>query len=98
MKTTALTTKFEFFSPINSETSFSEVNLSENTKSEMDITINEDGTGFVEWEVEELDMGEGIGLWFEGNELTDYDGVFELPEQLINFLIEKGYNMDWAKV
>jgi hypothetical protein len=98
MNTTALKTKFEFFSPINLENSFTNKNLSRNTKSEMDITINEDGTGSVEWEVEELDMGEGIGLWFEGNELTDYDGVFSLPEQLINFLIEKGYNMDWAKV
>ncbi len=98
MKTTALKTKFEFFSPINRETSFGNTNLSENTKSEMDITINEDGTGFVEWEVEELDLVEGIGLCFEGNELTDYDGVFSLPKQLIDFLTEKGYNMEWAIV
>jgi hypothetical protein len=98
MKTTPLKTKIEFFSPINLENSFTNKNLSKNTKSEMDITINEDGTGFVEWEVEELDLVEGIGLCFEGNELTDYDGVFELPKQLIDFLTEKGYNMDWAKV
>ena len=98
MKTTALKTSFEFFSPINRETSYSETNLSENTKSEMDITINDDGTGSVEWEVEELDMVESIGLSFEGDELTDYDGVFSLPSQLINFLTEKGYNMEYANV
>ena len=98
MKTTALKTKFEFFSPINVDNSFTNKNLSKNTKSEMDITINEDGTGFVEWEVEELDLVEGIGLCFEGNELTDYDGVFSLPKQLIDFLTEKGYNMEWAIV
>jgi hypothetical protein len=98
MNTTALKTKFEFFSPINRETSFGNTNLSENTKSEMDIDINEDGNGFALWGVEELGIEESIGLWFEGNELTDYDGVFSLPKQLIDFLTEKGYNMEWAIV
>ena len=98
MKTTALKTSFEFFSPINHETSFSETNLSENTKSEMDITINEDGTGWVLWAVDELDIEQSIGLWFNGNELTEYDGIFSMPEQLSNFLTEKGYNMEYANV
>jgi hypothetical protein len=38
------------------------------------------------------------GLWFdeyEGvNYLRDYDGVFELPEYIMDKLVEWGYNMD----
>ena len=98
MNTTTLKTSFEFFSPINLETTFSETNLSKNTKSEIDITINEDGKGCALWGVEELEIEESIGLWFEGNELVDYDGIFSLPKQLIDFLTEKGYNMEWAIV
>ncbi|MEI6061245.1 MAG: hypothetical protein WCR72_11080 [Bacteroidota bacterium] len=98
MNTTEFKGTLEFHSPINSETSFTSTNLSKNTKSNMDITINQDGTGHVLWEIEELEMEEGIGLWFDQDELTDYDGVFELPKQLIAFLEENGFNMDWAKV
>jgi hypothetical protein len=38
------------------------------------------------------------GLWFnkyEGvNYLRDYDGVFELPEYIMNKLVKWGYSMD----
>jgi len=54
----------------------------------------------VDWEVEFPDgdgMNEGIGMWFDGKELTDYDGVFSLPEQLIEFMEGKGFDMDYAK-
>ena len=32
-----------------------------------------------------------IGLWFEGNELSDYDGVFCLPREVGEMLKEAGY-------
>ncbi len=32
-----------------------------------------------------------IGLWFEGKELTDYDGVFFLPREVAELLNEMGY-------
>jgi hypothetical protein len=32
-----------------------------------------------------------IGLWFEGNELTDYDGVFSLPREIAQMLTDAGY-------
>ena len=36
----------------------------------------------------------GGGLWFEGNVLVDYDGVFELPEEVAEGLKELGFNVD----
>ncbi len=31
------------------------------------------------------------GLWFEGKTLTDYDGVWELPKQVVEGLEKAGY-------
>jgi hypothetical protein len=41
-------------------------------------------------------MGEdcGGGLWFDGNELTDYDGVFELPKTVAQVLVQAGYHLE----
>ena len=94
MKTKEINTKFEFMSPIGRETVYSNEELSKQTKSELEITIDTDGTGFVTWYVEELEIEEGIGLWFDGDTLTDYDGVFELPIQLLDKLTELGYDVE----
>lgn len=32
-----------------------------------------------------------IGLWFEGKELSDFDGVFSLPRELGEMLKDAGY-------
>lgn len=32
-----------------------------------------------------------IGLWFEGKELTDFDGVFYLPREVGKMLKDAGY-------
>jgi hypothetical protein len=37
------------------------------------------------------------GMWFVNLELVDYDGVSELPEEVITRLEAEGYNMDYAK-
>jgi hypothetical protein len=97
MTTTIFDGTLEFTSPINRENSFGQVNLSENTKSQMTININPEGKGYVLWEIDELEIEEGIGLWFQGNELIDYDGVFELPPELVKFLSQQGYDMTWAE-
>jgi hypothetical protein len=97
MTTTIFDGTLEFTSPINRENSFGQVNLSESTKSQMTININPEGKGYVLWEIDELEIEEGIGLWFQGNELTDYDGVFELPPELVKFLSQQGYDMTWAE-
>ena len=97
MTTTPFTGTLKFFSPINSENSFGQHNLSRNTKSLMTININPEGKGYVLWEIDELEIEEGIGLWFQGNELQDYDGVFSLPSELIKYLSDQGYDMTWVE-
>jgi hypothetical protein len=97
MTTKPFTGSFEFSSPINWENSFGQVALSKNSKSTMTINIKSEGTGYVLWEIDDLEIEEGIGLRFQGNELTDYDGVFELPTELIKFLSDQGFNMSWAE-
>jgi hypothetical protein len=34
------------------------------------------------------------GLWFSGQNLVDYDGVFELPLIVIRSLVQLGYTVD----
>ena len=37
-------------------------------------------------------------MWFdESKELIDYDGVFELPNEIIEAMEKLGYNMNYAK-
>jgi len=37
-------------------------------------------------------------MWFDSTgKLTDYDGVFELPEEIISAFEQLGYNMEWAE-
>lgn len=95
--TKEFTGKLVFNSPINKETSFGETNLSKNTTSEIEVVISSNGVGSFEWTVEELDEYKVGGLWFEENTLTDYDGVFSLPKELINYLEGQGYDMEYAK-
>jgi hypothetical protein len=38
-----------------------------------------------------------IGLIFDGKELVDYDGVFDLPEQIKDMLQEFGYSTEQVK-
>lgn len=95
--TKEFTGKLVFNSPINKETSFGETNLSKNTTSEIEVVISSDGIGSFEWTVEELNEYEVGGLEFEDNTLIDYDGVFSLPKELINYLEEQGYDMEYAK-
>jgi hypothetical protein len=86
----------EFSSPINLEGSWGQRNLSECTKSVMELYFYTDAAqGFIEWEVPDLDLFEHIGLWFEIDRhgkrtLTDYDGVFSLPDQAMDLLEKHG--------
>jgi len=61
----------------------------------MDLYIHDDKrSGFIEWSYEndtDSDV-ENIGLWFDGKTVTDYDGVFELPQEAIQLLEENGYD------
>ena len=35
----------------------------------------------------------GGGLWFEKGELVDYDGVYSLPNEVVDMLKERGINV-----
>jgi hypothetical protein len=67
-----------------------EINVSVGYTSDDDhgwFEIYDNETGGEEW------CAEG-GLWFEGNELVDYDGVGSLPHVVANLLKKKGFNLD----
>ncbi len=57
------------------------------------FTGDENVPTMIEWYVEELDRVEHIGLWFEGRELVDYDGVFELPTEAVKLIRKGGYKV-----
>ncbi len=95
--TKEFTGKLVFNSPINKETSFGETNLSKNATSEIEVVIPSNGIGSFEWTVEELNEYEVGGLEFEDNTLIGYDGVFELPKELIHYLEQQEYDMSYAK-
>ena len=59
-------------------------------KGKFEVVINPaENFGYFEHE----DYGDewGGGLWFEGKSLTDYDGVYELPAEVVTGIRELGY-------
>lgn len=71
---------------------------------EIEVTVrikNEERGSFELYDVEtggDYIYCEG-GLWFTKHEgkiyLQDYDGVFELPDYIMDKLVKWGYSMDW---
>jgi hypothetical protein len=82
------------------ENSFGVLNQQENVELEITVGFNDENYGW--FELYDLESGgenwyaEG-GLWFKDRTLTDYDGVFSLPHEIIIKLEELGYNADYAK-
>ena len=69
-------------------------------ENEMTLYMSENGEkGFIEWYYynDEEDGCEEIGLWFDGKQVTDYDGVFSLPEQAVELLESRGYDCNEVK-
>ena len=83
-----------FISVINLENSFGSVELADNAESTIEVESRADGTGWFEWDIDELSEVESGYLEFEGNKLVGYDGVFSLPVQLLDFLDSKGFNTE----
>ena len=46
------------------------------------------------FEHDELGDESGGGLWFDGDELMDYDGIFELPMPVIEAIRQLGLTVD----
>ena len=87
--------RLEFTSPMNLEGSWGMRNLAEKAHSTMELWLHKDGSGYIEWVCDELDIVEGIGLTFEYDAkgkrtLVDYDGVMTLPDQAMDLLERNG--------
>jgi hypothetical protein len=54
---------------------------------------------FIEWDVPTLDMVENIGIWCEEGTkiIRDYDGVFSMPDVILEFLREQGFDVEYAE-
>lgn len=83
----------EFTSNVNREQWGHNTSLGTFT-STMELFLDTDnkvnGSGLIEWDIPELETTESIGVWWADGELTDYDGVFELPEQAVELLRHYG--------
>lgn len=42
---------------------------------------------------ENMNSGGGGGLWFEQNRMSDFDGVFELPKDVIKAIRQLGFTV-----
>ena len=81
----------EFISNINIDNGMTNIPQGEHT-STMELFTNDYGTPVgIEWD-NPVDTV-GIGLWFNGKELEDYDGVFELPIQAIKLIRKAGFKV-----
>ena|SRR5690606_1874247 len=81
----------EFTSNINIDNGITIIPQGEHT-STMELFTDDDGTPKgIEWD-NPVDTV-WIGLWFEGKELEDYDGVFELPPQAIKLVRKAGFEV-----
>lgn len=90
-------TTITFQSPINLEGSWGQRNLAESAECMMELYFLEDGRGYVNWDIPDLDLSESIGLTFEYDaqghrRLTDYDGVMTIPDQVLYML--RAHNVD----
>lgn len=93
--TATLIEKFTFESPINMEGSWGETPVADKATSHFEFYLDTDNTGYIEWEIPDLDLYESIGLTFEisptgTRKLIDYDGVMSFPDQARTLLEKHG--------
>mgnify|MGYP006285616911 CR=1 FL=1 len=90
----------EFYSPINRESSFGSIPVSDRMFSTMELFWFCEGAGMIEWCVfdddGECEFVENIGCtWDEDtNEFQEYDGVFDIPREAISLLQSFGIKFD----
>jgi hypothetical protein len=52
------------------------------------------GRGAIEWDIPGLERVEEIGLtWDNDRNIIDYDGVFSIPREAVEFLREQGFTV-----
>jgi len=67
------------------------------TRKNWTVYLDEKGTPIGFEHAELGDEGGSGGLWFDGVVLVDYDGVYELPAEVIGLCEKLGFIMDYAK-
>lgn len=89
--------KYSFRSPINVDNGFTNTNIAKETESSLELFKMSLGRYLVEWLVMELDMVEHIGIFCYQDDkvISDYDGVFEVPKEVIKFLQEQGFDCSY---
>lgn len=100
MSTEKTTTTFLTTTNLSSSNSFGLVDKQANVELSITVGINSEDYGWFELYDTKTQgdrwYAEG-GLWFDNKTLTDYDGVFSLPIEIIEKLEQMGYNADYAK-
>ena len=91
---------FEVKHSLQLDNSFITLKAEDDIALEVTVGIKDDGYGWFEfYDIEsggEEWYAEG-GLWFDGKELTDYDGVFSLPSFVSEKLKEWGYDVSYVE-
>lgn len=96
-----------FRSPISLDSSFGTRRVSDESLSVMRLYFHKDGSGRIEWDVWhdgverddcEPDLFESIGLTFEYDvkakrTLTEYDGIFAIPDEALDLLEKHGVDV-----
>jgi len=104
---TTLVDTHTFRSPISLERTSGTTPVTDDALSVMRLFFYKNGEGCIEWDVwtdgvakddEEPDFFEEIGLWFEYDvkgkrTLTDYDGVFSIPDEALDLLEKHGVDV-----
>jgi hypothetical protein len=91
------TYKFTAVQSLQLENSFGTIATATDVQLDVSLGINSEDYGWFEFY--DIETGgdnwyaEG-GLWFDGKELVDYDGVFSLPPFILDKLEELGYNVE----
>jgi hypothetical protein len=78
------------------ENSFGVTREENAVKTTFTVCIKADGNGWFEIDGGSEWYAEG-GLWFEGKNLVEYDGVFNLAAEIIELLENNGFNCDEIK-
>ena len=87
--------KFDTEVTLSASNSFGQTREVETTNVEVIVRLNGERGSFEFYDEEtggENWYAEG-GLWFNGKELVDYDGIFELPKFVADKLEELGYDI-----
>lgn len=90
--------KFKAILPLSLETSYGVIRKEDKVNLDVTVAVNDGGeTGY--FELYDTNTGgdkwyASGGLWFNGNKLVEYDGVFSLPLIVEEKLKEWGYEID----